>query len=160
MSLLTELSRLYARDLGKVIAELDAYPSEAAVWTLRGEILNSAGTLALHLVGNLSLFIGTDLGGVPFVRDRDSEFSRRDVPRAELKAELLRVGVLIETTLTHLSPATLDQPHPRQPSGFPAGMTSGEFLMHLYGHLNWHLGQINYHRRLIGKLDLEHLKTL
>jgi DinB superfamily len=146
--MITELSRLYTRDLNKVMAELDAYPDEAAVWVVMGDIRNSAGTLALHLVGNLSQFIGTDLGGVPFARDRDSEFSRRNVPRAELKAELLRVQGLVETTMARLPPATLDQPHPRQPAGFTDGMTSGEFLLHLYGHLNWHLGQINYHRRL------------
>jgi DinB superfamily len=146
--LLTELARLYTRDLKKVMAQLEAYADEAAVWAVAGDIRNSAGTLALHLVGNLSQFIGTDLGGVPFVRDRDSEFSRRDVPRAELKTELLRVQELVETTLTRLPPSVLDRPHPRQLSGFPDGMTSGEFVLHLYGHLNWHLGQIDYHRRL------------
>lgn len=146
--MITALSTLYTRDLIKVVAELDAYPTEAALWAVTGDINNSAGTLALHLVGNLSQFIGTDLGGVPFERDRDGEFSRRDVPLAELRAQLLRVQALVETTLTRLSPATLDQPHPRQLGGFPEGMTSGYFLLHLYGHLNWHLGQINYHRRL------------
>jgi hypothetical protein len=30
-------------------------------------------------------------------------------------------------------------------------MTLGYFLIHLYGHFNYHLGQINYHRRLLDR---------
>ncbi|MGY2892080.1 DinB family protein [Deinococcus sp. UYEF24] len=147
--MISELALLYTRDLDKVMAEIEAYPSEDALWQVAGQIANPAGNLALHLVGNLSQFVGDDLGDVPFARDRDSEFARRNVPRAELLGELRRVRELVEHTLSHLDPARLERIHPRQPPGFPEAMTSRYFLIHLYGHLNYHLGQINYHRRLL-----------
>lgn len=147
--MLPELSALYTRDLNKVIAEIEAYPSEDALWLMAGQINNSAGNLALHLVGNISQFLGDDLGDVPFARDRDSEFTRKSVPRAELLEGLRRTRELAQQTLDHLDDARLDRLHPRQPPGFPEAMTSRYFLIHLYGHLNYHLGQINYHRRLL-----------
>ncbi|MFC6802681.1 hypothetical protein ACFQDE_13950 [Deinococcus caeni] len=84
--MLPELRDLFVRDLEKLTLELEAYPDEASVWAVPDGVLNSGGTLALHLIGNLSQFVGADLGGVPFVRDRAAEFARRDVPRAELIA--------------------------------------------------------------------------
>ncbi|WP_407570865.1 DinB family protein [Deinococcus altitudinis] len=147
--MISELALLYTRDLDKVMAEIAAYPDEDALWKVTGQIANPAGNLALHLVGNLSQFVGDDLGDVPFARDRDSEFARKDVPRAELLSELKRTRELVEQTLARLDGSRLDRPHPRQPPGFPEGMTSRYFLIHLYGHLNYHLGQINYHRRLL-----------
>jgi hypothetical protein len=54
----------------------------------------------------------------------------------------------VTDTLSRLDPATLGAPHPRSLPGFPDRMTTGYFLIHLHGHLTWHLGQINYHRRL------------
>ncbi|PNY82445.1 DinB family protein [Deinococcus koreensis] len=147
--MLPELSTLFARDLTAVIKEMETYPDEATLWRVHGEIINPAGNLALHLIGNLSQFVGDDLGGVPYVRDRAAEFSRRDVPRAELIAGLTHVRTLVHGTLGRLDEARLAEVHPRVLPAFPEGMTSGAFLLHLYGHLNWHLGQIDYHRRLI-----------
>ena len=70
------------------------------------------------------------------------------MPRAELLSGLERTRDLVEQTLAHLDDARLDSVHPRQLPGFPDKMNSRYFLIHLYGHLNYHLGQINYHRRL------------
>ena len=148
--MLRDLQALYDRDLSVLIEELLAYPDEASLWRVAGTIANPAGTLALHLIGNLSQFIGEDLGGVPYERDRPAEFSRRDVPLTDLVAGMSHVRTLVGHTLEGLDEARLTAVHPRQPPGFPEGMTSGYFLIHLHGHLNWHLGQINYHRRLIG----------
>lgn len=147
--MISELAALYERDLRRVISEIEAYPTEASLWLVQGQIANSAGNLALHLAGNLRQFVGDDLGDVPYERDRPAEFSRRNVPRAEILAELRRTLEVVLSTLTALEDARLDQTHPRQPAGFPPDMTSRSFLLHLYGHLNYHLGQINYHRRLL-----------
>ncbi|WP_407539134.1 DinB family protein [Deinococcus radiomollis] len=150
--MLTELVVLFTRDLDKLLTELAAYPSEESLWTVQGDISNSAGNLALHLIGNLSQFIGDDLGPVRYARDREAEFSRRGVPRSELLQGVRQVQELVQKTLGGLDASRLDQVHPRTPPGpgFPSDMTSGSFLLHLYGHLNYHLGQINYHRRLLG----------
>ncbi len=146
--MIADLSALYTRDLHRLMAELEAYASDDALWTVRGEIANSAGNLALHLTGNLSQFVGEDLGGVPSFRDRPAEFSRRDVPRAELLAGLDRTLKVVQDTLAGLDDTSLDAVNPSQLPGFPEHMTTRFFLIHLYGHLNYHLGQINYHRRL------------
>lgn len=147
--MLEALAGLFERDLDRFIAELQAYPDEQSVWQVKEGVLNSAGTLALHLTGNLSQFVGADLGGLPFQRDRDAEFSRRDVPRAELIAGLHRTRQAVGETLRGLNSQHLQQVPPNLPPMFPAGTTTSTFLLHLYGHLNWHLGQVNYLRRLL-----------
>ena len=146
--MIPELALLFTRDLDRVIADIKAYPDEDSLWQVPGQINNSAGNLALHLVGNLSQFIGDDLGDVPFARNREAEFTYRNVPRAELLSGLERTRELVEQTLAQVDYARLERIHPRQPPGFPPAMSSRYFLIHLYGHLNYHLGQINYHRRL------------
>jgi uncharacterized damage-inducible protein DinB len=143
----TELLKLYRRDLEKLISELEAYPSEESLWLVSAEIKNSSGNLALHLIGNLNHFIGVKLGGTDFVRDRDSEFALKNVPRAELIAKLRDTLAVLEATLPTLDAAALEAIYPLEVLGYP--MTTSYFLIHLYGHLNYHLGQINYHRRLL-----------
>ncbi len=141
-----DLNKLYQRDLAKLVVELEAYPSEASLWLVVREIKNPAGNLALHLVGNLNQFIGVDLGGTDYKRDRDAEFNGKDVPRAELIAMVKATSSMIETVLSGLDSLELEQIFPKEVLGDQ--MTTQYFLLHLYGHLNWHLGQINYHRRL------------
>ena len=140
------LMALFKRDLEKLIAELEAYSDENKLWVLAGEIKNPAGNLVLHLHGNLNMFVGKILGKLEFVRDREADFSHSNVPRAELMA-LVATSAMLEQVLPTLSEADLTATYPLEVLGYP--MTSGYFLFHLYGHLNWHLGQVNYHRRLV-----------
>ncbi|WP_344870217.1 DinB family protein [Deinococcus aetherius] len=146
---MTELAHLYQRDLAKLVEELDLYPDEASLWGVQPGIVNPAGNLALHLVGNLSLFIGQELGGIPYVRDRPAEFGRKDVPRAELLDAVRATAGAVQTALAGLDAAALKRPSPVTIPGFPEDANVEYLLMSLYGHLNWHLGQINYHRRLL-----------
>ncbi len=141
------LIKLFQRDLAKLVVELEAYPSEGSLWRVAPEIKNPAGNLALHLVGNLNQFIGVDLGGTDFKRDRDAEFNSTNVSRAEIIQAIHHTSIMIEKVLSHLDQTRLEQLFPEEVLGYP--MTTGYFLLHLYGHLNWHLGQINYHRRLV-----------
>lgn len=141
------LIQLFRRDLEKLVAELAAYPNEDAIWAHAGEIKNPAGNLVLHLHGNLNHFVGKVLGGTDFVRDREAEFTKSGVPRAALIEMVKDTITMLENALGRLGPDQLEQPYPLEVLGNP--MTTGYFLTHLYGHLNWHLGQINYHRRLI-----------
>lgn len=143
------LATLFERDLNKLIEELRAYPSEESVWQVREGVTNSAGTLALHLAGNLRKFIGDDLGGVPYQRDREAEFSRRDVPRAELIAGLEAARDVVGSTLRSLTDEQGQRVPAHLPPAFPPETTVSTFLLHLYGHLNWHLGQVNYLRRIV-----------
>ena len=146
-AVIQDLIQLFRRDLAKLVAELEAYPDEAGLWVVRGDIKNPTGNLALHIVGNLNQYVGVLLGGTDYVRDRDAEFGSKSVPRVEMIAALQATSSTIETVLGGLDSAKLEQPYPQETLGYP--MTTGYFLIHLHGHLNWHLGQINYHRRLI-----------
>jgi Protein of unknown function (DUF1572) len=141
------LLALFKRDLEKLVLELEAYTDESKLWLQAGEVKNPAGNLVLHVHGNLNMFVGKLLGNLEFVRDREAEFSRSNVPRAELIAMVRTTSAMLETVLPTLSPEDLEQPYPLEVLGYP--MTNGYFLIHLYGHLNWHLGQVNYHRRLV-----------
>jgi len=68
-----DLSRVLVRDLRTLAAELDAYPDDASVWACPPGIPNAAGTLVLHVAGNLRHFVGARMGGTGYVRDRAAE---------------------------------------------------------------------------------------
>jgi uncharacterized damage-inducible protein DinB len=141
------LLELYARDIGRLKAEIEQYADEADLWKTRGEIANSGGNLTLHLTGNLKHFFGAVLGGSGFVRDRDSEFSSEGISRAEMLADIDATASVLRSTLEKLTDEDFAQIYPIEVFGHP--MTTGFFLTHLTTHFNYHLGQINYHRRLL-----------
>lgn len=145
--MIVELRKLLLRDIASVQRELELYPDDAAVWRAAPGILNTSGTLALHLAGNLQHFIGAILGGTGYLRQRDLEFSRRDVPRAELLAGLDRAAEAVGGTLGALPAARLDELYPLELAG--VRLTTRMFLLHLSTHLSFHLGQIGYHRRVV-----------
>ncbi len=142
------LIQLYERDLAKLKTEVEQYADDADMWKKSGEITNSAGNLALHLTGNLKHFIGTVLGGSGFVRNRDLEFSDSGVSRADMLADIDETNTVIKSTIEKLTDADFSKTYPIEVFGQP--MTTGYFLIHLATHLNYHLGQINYHRRIMG----------
>ena len=89
----------FLRDLNKVKEEITLYKNESDLWVLKGEIQNSAGTLALHLIGNIKHFIGAHIGHTGYVRDRDREFSDRNIPREKLISELQEAISILEKVL-------------------------------------------------------------
>ncbi|HQX55815.1 MAG TPA: DinB family protein [Pyrinomonadaceae bacterium] len=141
------LAQIFERDLGKLQAEVRQYSNEKDLWKKKGEISNSAGNLTLHLVGNLKHFIGAVLGGIEYVRDRDLEFADVDVSRDVLLAAIDETALAVNDTLSKLTPADLEKQYPINVFGHP--MTTEFFVVHLATHLDYHLGQINYHRRLM-----------
>lgn len=144
----TDLAELMDRELGILAAEVAAYPSEESLWRTGGEIANSAGTLVLHLVGNLEHFVGAVLGGSPYRRDREAEFGRRDVERSELLRMIAEARGTVASVLDALEETDLDRRFPGAPPDL-GDPTVGKMLVHLHGHLGYHLGQVNYHRRLV-----------
>jgi hypothetical protein len=147
-TLATDLALLLDRDLSKLADELGMYPDDASVWRLGGTIGNSAGTLTLHLVGNLEAYVGT-FAETGYVRDRDAEFRDRDLPRAELLERIARCRKSVADGLATLADAQMLEPYPQDlPERF-RGWSTHRFLTHLAGHFLWHLGQIDYHRRLL-----------
>jgi uncharacterized damage-inducible protein DinB len=147
LPLATSVAALLARDLAAFRRSLAAYPDEAAIWAPAAGLPNSAGTLALHVAGNLRHFVGAVLGRSAFVRHRDAEFSQRGVPRAELDALLARTAEEVQEALDRLDPAALDRAYPAPVGGLR--VATGDFLVHLSTHLAFHLGQADAHRRAV-----------
>jgi uncharacterized damage-inducible protein DinB len=141
------LKSLYTRDLNKLKTEIQAYKNEETLWIIENSISNSAGNLCLHLVGNLSHFFGAVLGNSGYVRNRELEFSLKDVPRVELLKKVDETLDAVIKTLDQLKKEDLEKEYPIEPLGYK--MTTEYFMIHLIGHLEYHLGQINYHRRLL-----------
>jgi hypothetical protein len=143
------VARVLVRDVNAVRRELEAYPDEASVWALPPGVANSGGTLALHLAGNLQHFFGAVLGGSGYKRDRAAEFAKRDVPRSALIVELEAAIVGVGLGMSHVSEARLAEEFPEAIAGHR--VVTGEWLIHLVAHTGYHLGQIDYHRRLVTK---------
>jgi hypothetical protein len=143
--LLTSVASILDRDLRALRRELEAYPDEHDIWRLPPGLHNSAGTLALHLAGNLQHFFGAKLGGTGYVRNRPAEFATRDVPRAsilrEVEAARAAVRLVVERSVE------LDADYPEVIGG--VRVNTGEYLIHLVSHFAYHLGQIDYHRRVV-----------
>jgi uncharacterized damage-inducible protein DinB len=141
------LIEIFERDLNKLIAEINAYKDENSLWLVKEGISNSAGNLCLHLAGNLNHFIGATLGNSGYVREREKEFSLKNIPRKELVSSIEKTIPVVKNTLSKLSAADLEKTFPIEVFGKP--LTTGFLLLHLTTHLTYHLGQINYHRRLL-----------
>ena len=140
---------LFTRDLNQLKKEIESYQNEEAIWKIDKDILNSAGNLSLHLVGNINHFIGAILGNSGYVRNRELEFSLKNIPKTELILQIEKTIKIVHSSLDQLSEEDLKKEYPIEALGYP--MTTEYFLIHLFGHLNYHLGQINYHRRLLGE---------
>ncbi|MCU0414840.1 MAG: DinB family protein [Ignavibacteriaceae bacterium] len=141
------LTQLFLRDLEKLKTEISSFKDEKKIWELSGDIKNSAGNLCLHLCGNLQHFIGAVLGNSGYVRNRDAEFSRKNVTIRDLVAEIELTSKVLQETFVKLSEDDLQKIYPINVFGYE--MTTEYLLTHMAAHLNYHLGQINYHRRLL-----------
>ncbi|AQW96599.1 DinB family protein [Elizabethkingia anophelis] len=141
------LQILFKRDLLKLKTEIESYQSEENIWKISQHISNSAGNLCLHLIGNLNHFIGAITGKTGYIRNRESEFSLKDVPRTQLTEMIDNTILVIENTLNNLDEDDLKKEYPVVV--FEDKMSTEFFFTHLTAHLSYHLGQINYHRRLL-----------
>jgi uncharacterized damage-inducible protein DinB len=147
MSVQGDYARLFGRELATVRDQLLAYPDTESTWALPNGLPNSAGTLALHLAGNLRWFIGAQLGGSNYVRDRDAEFALRGIARDELVRNIEAASDEVTRALAQLDDSTLEQPFPLEVGG--VRLPTGRFIGHLAVHLAYHLGQMDYHRRVV-----------
>jgi uncharacterized damage-inducible protein DinB len=141
------MAALLTRDLQALRRSIEAYPDDALPWRQPPGLPNSAGTLALHVAGNLRHFVGATLGGTGYVRDREHEFAARNLSRAELAAGLAATEADVSHTLGRLTEADLQREFPLPIAGHRFG--TGDFLLHLVSHLSYHLGQVDYHRRVV-----------
>lgn len=143
----TAVQAILRRELGAVRRSVEVYPDDASVWAERKGLPNAAGTLVLHVSGNLQHFVGAVLGRSGYMRDRDAEFSRRGVSRADLLAEVDAAALAVEQGMSAISDEAMSDPYPETIAG--RTVATGDFLVHLAAHLAYHLGQIDYHRRVV-----------
>ena len=142
-----ELAALFARDITRLIQELRAFPDTASVWKTAPGVANAAGTIALHLEGSCRHFIGYRLGHIAYARQRPLEFSARDVEQAELIARLEAIKEMVPQVIASLTESQLDAEYPEVVLDKP--MPTRQWLIHLLGHVNYHLGQVDYLRRFV-----------
>lgn len=141
------LRALFNRDLNKLKLEIESYKNEAKIWSIDEQILNSAGNLCLHLIGNLNTYIGATLGSSGYIRHRELEFTLKNIPRTELITKIQETIITVDVTISNLSEDQLE--HEFSIVVFEDKDSTGFILTHLTTHLAYHLGQINYHRRLL-----------
>jgi hypothetical protein len=147
MTIAGGLAALFSRDLTRLIQELQAFPSDEVLWQRAPGVKNSAGNLVLHLEGNLREYIGRQLGQVVYSRVRDQEFLLAGISRDDLIRRMEQVRELVATVVLRLSDGDLAAAYPERVLDTP--LSSLDFLVHLHGHLNFHLGQIDYLRRIL-----------
>lgn len=141
------IARVLMRDLESLSSQLEDYQDEADIWRLVPGVANSAGTLALHLAGNIQYYIGALLAGTGYVRDRQAEFATRDLSRVDLLQQVDAARAALKEAVSRIDAGTLDSTYPIEVAG--TGLTTGQFLIHLAAHLAYHLGQLDYHRRFV-----------
>ncbi|WP_165795304.1 DinB family protein [Deinococcus koreensis] len=161
--LLDHLLNLYLREIATLERELELYPDDDTVWAELTGLPNTAGTLFLHLAGSLQHFFGAVYGETGYVRDREAEFSRRGVPRSELRRELAGARAGVQAAFTRLREEDLARVFPVRYADEPVSVQLT--LLQFLSHLAFHLGQIDYHRRAVtghrvsaGAVDPAHLR--
>ena len=139
----SSLAAIFQRDLTRLLQEVEGFPSDEALWQTSAGMNNSPGNLVLHLEGNLREYIARQLGGANYQRHRDREFSNKGLSKEELAHRVHQLIAEIPPIVSTLS--QLEKPYPQNVLGAP--ISTGHFLMHLLGHFNYHLGQIDSARR-------------
>jgi hypothetical protein len=146
---IAHLQSLLLRDLTSLQKEIAAYTDDDSLWVILPGTLNSGGNLALHVAGNLRHFIGALIGHSGYVRERDLEFSTKYMSRNQVNEILDVCAKEVDFALAKCDDAILKTDFPVEIKG--TERQTGAVLMHLLAHLNYHLGQINYHRRIVGQ---------
>jgi hypothetical protein len=142
------LAELYEQDLLKLKDEIEKFKDESNIWKNTDGVINPAGTLVLHLLGNLNYTIGSIIGKTGYVRNREQEFSLKDVPREKLITDIENVIAVVKTSLQGISQEKLEETYPLEMRG---QKSTAFYLTFFLAHFNYHLGQINYLRRVLEK---------
>ncbi len=141
------ISDMLVRDLTKLKEEINLYKNENDLWKLAGSINNTPGNLCIHLCGSLNHFIGSQIGKTGYVRERDKDFSDKNISRVVLNKTIDELIETIKTSLKFFTDEQMKNEYPLEFAG--AKRTYGFILLQMLSHINYHLGQINYHRRIL-----------
>lgn len=142
-----QINSLYQRGIDTLIKEIESFSDEDKLWQALPGINNTGGNLALHLWGSLNSFLGATLANTGFKRDRDAEFSTKGISKVELITRLTITKKMVQDTMENISDEDLQKDFPFD---FAGKESTEYYLLFFVGHLNYHTGQINYLRRIIG----------
>ena len=145
--LIETVKSIFSRDLLRLKSEINLYKDESNLWIVEDNIANSAGNLCLHLIGNLNTYIGAEFGKTNYIRNRELEFSLKNISKKELIEQIDNTILVVEMSLNNITKEQLKNEHPILV--FDKKTTLEFLLVHLTTHLTYHLGQISYHRRLL-----------
>ena len=145
--MIADFVKLYSRDLDRLKLEIETFRLDSNLWQIKGDTKNSAGNLCLHLIGNLKTYIGKNIGNYDYVRDRDAEFSSKDIPTQRLLEQIEETKEIVVKSLGQMRVEDLEELYKEDVLGY--SMSNRFFLIHLLAHLSYHLGQINYLRRVL-----------
>ena len=140
------IAELFRRDITRLLQEVESVLSDDELWRTHPGVTNTVGNLVLHLEGNLREYIGRQIGGIPYRRERPLEFSTRGVSKSELARRVKEVQAMVPEVISKLGPEQLQAMQAEKVAG--KEVDTEQFLLHLYGHMNYHLGQIDYLRRI------------
>lgn len=138
---------MYLTQLDALSKEISLYENEDDIWKLAGAISNTPGTLCLHICGNLNHFIGSLIGNTGYVRNREKEFSDKNVSRKTLLDLIEETKKNVSDTFGRLTDEDFHKIYPD--NKFGENPSYAFIFSRLISHLSYHLGQINYHRRLL-----------
>ncbi|MBK8381274.1 MAG: DUF1572 family protein [Ignavibacteria bacterium] len=143
---MNSFKQLYLNFLNSLKDEISLYKDPENIWLLSGSISNTPGNLCLHICGNLNHFFGAVIGNTGYIRERDQEFSKRNLSREELFGAIDETKIMIGKIFDDLTQDDINKIYPI--NKFGENVTYGFIFSRLVSHLSYHLGQINYHRRL------------
>ena len=117
--------------------------SEGQFWARPYPYGNSMGHLVLHLTGNLNFYIGREMAGTAYVRDRDREFHDPNPPS---KAEALRrLDEAVDLVLATVERQTAaDWSAPFTAPGADGLHNRFSMFLRAVAHFHHHAGQMIY----------------
>jgi hypothetical protein len=112
---------------------------------------NCVGHLVLHLTGNLSYYIGAQIAGTGYVRNRDLEFSEpRKLPKAEVLHKFDETIAMVIATIEKQTEADWSAPYTAERE--PDSRNRITPVLRCASHLYHHVGQIIYLSRELRKV--------
>jgi predicted enzyme related to lactoylglutathione lyase len=131
------------RDYRSRVHRLAEGVSDAQFWARPYPYGNSMGHLALHLTGNLNFYVGREMAGTGYVRDREREFHD---PAPPSKAEALRrLDAAVDLVIATVGRQTAaDWSAPFAATGAEDIHDRFAMLLRVAAHCHHHVGQMIY----------------
>ena len=142
-SIASDFSRYYQVAAKKILVLLEPL-SDDQIWARPYPYGNSIGHLLLHLTGNLNYYIGMEIGGTGYVRNRPLEFSDtvHNHPKRELLAKFDAAIATVSAALQKQSEQ--DWAVPYTAKGMEDAGDRFYVFLHCAAHISHHTGQIMY----------------